>query len=104
MNVIEIEAALSVCERMIDKLQRELYSNNAMLGAMNSAYEALTENDKIIYKAKVQQLGYLITYRIELLNYAETTLNGGTPGTEPELEIAKYTLPGGTEQDFDFSL
>ena len=104
MDVLEIEATLSICERMIDKLQRELYSNNAMLGAINSAYEALTENEKIIHKAKIQQLSYLITYRIEVLNYAETVLNGGTPSQVPTLEIAQYTLPGESPEDFDFSL
>ena len=104
MNVIEIESALSICERMIDKLHRDLYSDNTMMGAVNSTYQSLSEDEKIIHKAKVQQLGYLITYKLELLTYAETTLSGGTPSEEPVLEIATYTLPGGEEQDFNFSI
>lgn len=104
MNILEIEAALSICERMMDKIQRELYSNNAMLGAVSGAYEVLTPDEKIIQKAKIQQLNYLIAYKTELLNYAETVLNGGTPGSDPTLTIAQYTLPGGSPQDFDFSL
>lgn len=86
--------ALDVTEMMIDRLQRELYSNGSMMGAQNSAYEALSQQEKQNYDIKRKELNKLLVYRTGLLDYAITEMGGGT-GTVPTLT---------NESGFNFSL
>ena len=104
MDIKEATYSMKSCEMMIGRLQGELYPNNAMMGAVNSEIEKFSENEKIIYNAKIRQLNKLVQYRDAIYNYAMDLLKGNTPSEKPELEIVTYTLPGGTEQEFDFSL
>lgn len=86
--------ALDITETMIDRLSRELYSNGSMMGAVNSAYEAMTQTEKENYEIKRKQLNYLLTYRTGLLDYTITEMSGGT-GALPTLT---------KESGFDFSI
>ena len=104
LTINDIKCCLDVCEAMIDRLQRELYSNSSMMGAVNSAYESLSENEKNIYKAKREQLNNLLKYKTSVLDYALTILSGGS-GTEPSgVTIATYTDSQGNIQNFNFSI
>ncbi len=90
----DVKYALDVTEMMIDRLQRELYSNGSMMGAVNSAYEAMTQQEKDNYNIKRKELNKLLAYRTGLLDYTITEMGGGT-GTVPTLE---------NEENFDFTI
>ena len=90
----DLKYALDIVEMMIDRLTRELYSNGSMMGAVNSAYESMTQTEKDNYNIKRKQLNNLIKYKTDLLDAAlnemKTTGAGGK----------KVTI----ETGFDFSL
>lgn len=65
---------LYILEMMIDRLTRELYSNGSMMGAVNSAYEAMSDEEKTNYTIKRKQLSTLVAYKAELLNTALTEI------------------------------
>ena len=101
----DIKCCLDVCEAMIDRLQRELYSNGSMMGAINSAYESLTEDEKIVYKAKREQLNNLLKYKTELLDYAlEVIAEENNPTQPTKIDIVEYTTTSGTTNNFSFSI
>lgn len=84
----EIKCCLDICESMIDRLQRELYSNNAMLGAVNSAFEKLNEEERAAYKTKRKQLNNLLSYKTKMLDFALNVMKSGEiTGTEPTLTV-----------------
>jgi hypothetical protein len=56
----ELKHTLDILEMMIDRISRELYSNGSMMGAVNSAYESMTDEEKQDYKIKRQQLSNFI--------------------------------------------
>ena len=93
-TLADVKYALDITETMIDRLSRELYSNGSMMGAVNSAYEAMTQQEKQNYEIKRKQLNSLLAYRTGLLDYTITEMSGGT-GTLPTLT---------KESGFDFSI
>ena len=86
--------ALDIVEMMIDRLSRELYSNGSMMGAVNSAYESMTDEEKQDYKIKRQQLSNFIKYKTDLLDEALNEMS--TTGVRGR----KVTIEAG----FNFSL
>ena len=89
-----LKYALDIVEMMIDRLTRELYSNDSMMGAVNSAYESMTQAEKDNYNIKRKQLNDLIKYKTDLLDAALEELNTNGVGGK------KATI----ETGFDFSL
>lgn len=71
----EYKFTLDVCERMIDRLQRELYSNGSIMGGVNSSYECMSDTEKQTYSKKRKQLNNLLKYRTEILNCALIEMN-----------------------------
>lgn len=82
-----LKYTLDIVEMMIDRLTRELYSNGSMMGAVNSAYESMTDTEKQNYKIKRQQLNNLIKYKTELLDAALNEMNTtGVGGKKATIE------------------
>jgi hypothetical protein len=89
-----LKYALDIVEMMIDRLTRELYSNGSMMGAVNSAYESMTQAEKDNYNIKRKQLNNLIKYKTDLLDAALNEMNtNGASGKKVTIETG-----------FDFSL
>ena len=92
----EAKCCLDICEQMIDRLQRELFSNNSMLGATNGGYDSLSPEEKDNYDIKRKQLNDLLKYRTGMLDFVSDAMKSGSfSGSEPTLTI---------EQGFDFSI
>ena len=92
----EAKCCLDICEQMIDRLQREMYSNNSMLGAMNGGYDSMTTEEKDNYELKRKQLNDLLKFRTDMLDFSSNAMKSGSfSGTEPALTI---------ENGFNFSL
>lgn len=89
-----LKYTLDIVEMMIDRLTRELYSNGSMMGAVNSAYESMTQTEKDNYNIKRKQLNNLIKYKTDLLDAALEVMN--TTGVDGKKVII--------ETGFDFSL
>ena len=90
----DLKYALDIVEMMIDRLTRELCSNGSMMGAVNSAYESMSDTEKQNYTLKRKQLNDLITYKTDLLDAALQEMK--TTGISGK----KVTI----ETGFDFSL
>ena len=90
----DLKYALDIVEMMIDRLTRELYSNGSMMGAVNSAYESMTQAEKDNYNIKRKQLNNLIKYKTDLLDAALEGMKTNGVGNK------KVTI----ETGFDFSL
>lgn len=89
----DLKYALDIVEMMIDRLTRELYSNGSMMGAVNSAYESMTQTEKDNYDIKRKQLNNLIKYKTDLLDAALAKMESGVEGKSVTVE-----------NNFDFSL
>ena len=70
MTIEEIKASLDVCDKMIDALNRKMYSNESIMGMMSDAFERMSEDEKEQYAVNRQQLTSLLNYRSSLLNEA----------------------------------
>lgn len=70
MTIEEIKASLDVCDKMIDALNRKMYSNESIMGMMSDAFERMSEDEKEKYAVNRQQLTSLLNYRSSLLNEA----------------------------------
>jgi hypothetical protein len=70
MTIEEIKASLDVCDKMIDALNRKMYSNVSIMGMMSDAFERMSEDEKEQYAVNRQQLTSLLNYRSSLLNEA----------------------------------
>ena len=90
----DLKYALDIVEMMIDRLSRELYSNGSMMGAVNSAYESMTQTEKDNYNIKRKQLNSLLKYKTDLLDAALTKMSNDGVGDKT------VTI----ETGFDFSL
>lgn len=93
----EYKYALDICEKMIDRLQRELYSNNSMLSAVSSAYDALSTKEQENYKIKRAQLNNLLKFRTQLLDAAMNAMSENGIGDQNPIML-------GVAEGFDFSL
>ena len=80
MNINDVKCSLDACDAIIDSIQRQLYSNNALLGATNSAYEVMTEAEKAEYKELQRKLRDYIKIKNDLLDEAASILSGGGGG------------------------
>lgn len=70
MTIEEIKTSLDVCDKMIDALNRKMYSNESIMGMMSDAFERMSEDEKEQYAVNRQQLTSLLNYRSSLLNEA----------------------------------
>lgn len=70
MTIEEIKASLDICDKMIDALNRKMYSNESIMGMMSDAFERMSEDEKEQYAVNRQQLTSLLNYRSSLLNKA----------------------------------
>lgn len=70
MTIEEIKASLDICDKMIDALNRKMYSNESIMGMMSDAFERMSEDEKEQYAVNRQQLTSLLNYRSSLLNEA----------------------------------
>lgn len=62
--------SLLTCEKLMDALQSEMLSTAQMMGGLNSAYEAMTDEEKQEYSKKTKQLKNLVACRMTLLDDA----------------------------------
>ena len=93
----QIKYNLDVVEKMISLVEKQIRSNENIMGIMSSSFEYETyfgyavDEDKInALKANVEMLPKLIKYRSDLLNYA-----AGINDTAPD-------FPTDLPQDFTF--
>ena len=77
MTIEEIKASLDVCDKMIDALNRKMYSNESIMGMLNDAFERMSEDEKEQYAVNRQQLTKLLDYRSLLLNEAINIMSSG---------------------------
>ena len=79
MDIKDIKASLDVCDKMIDILYRQLFSNESLMGATSDMFARMTDEEKEEYAKTRKQHANLIAYRKALLNEAANSLKTATP-------------------------
>lgn len=70
MAIVDTYYSILTCEKLMETIQKDMLGNANMMGGVNSAYEAMSEEEREEYSKKTKQLKNLIQGKMKLLDTA----------------------------------